>query len=320
MPGRHANTADYRYGFNNMELDNEVKGEGNSIDFGARMLDPRVGRWFAKDPLGGKLPDLSPYTFVNNDPIRFIDPDGKFLIDVHKRITKAAFGRHRIIKGRSSEVGQNISAYRIAIIGYPSSPYSGSVVAPDVRALPWYLGGGNQESYHEEHFDNMNYDGIVKNFDRLSNEVEDILSSFDKGVIDAKDLGNKVGEVFHAVQDFYSHSNYIELYEEVYGQTDVTEIPTIEEAMSSKNYKKFARVLKDKLVTGNYPAEGEGSHKEMNHDLGKGSMYSEIVDQVAGKEVNWNSGAAEAVATKATKELNDKIEKKIESKSTEKKK
>ena len=60
-----------------MEKDDEVKGEGNSIDFGARMYDPRVGRWFATDALQGEYPSFSPYNYVLNSPIVNIDPDGK---------------------------------------------------------------------------------------------------------------------------------------------------------------------------------------------------------------------------------------------------
>ena len=50
VPRRHSND-DYRYGFNGKESDNELKGKGNSYDFGARMYDPRTGRWFARDDL-----------------------------------------------------------------------------------------------------------------------------------------------------------------------------------------------------------------------------------------------------------------------------
>src|SRR5690554_4074728 len=67
----------YRYGFNGMEKDDNVKGQGNSYDFGARIYDPRVGRWLSIDPLAGKYPNLSPYQFVYNSPLVFIDPDGK---------------------------------------------------------------------------------------------------------------------------------------------------------------------------------------------------------------------------------------------------
>jgi len=45
MPGRIASSEDYRYGFNGKEKDDEVKGSGNSLDFGARMYDSRLGRW-----------------------------------------------------------------------------------------------------------------------------------------------------------------------------------------------------------------------------------------------------------------------------------
>src|SRR5690554_5964890 len=62
-----ANGSDgYRYGFNGMEKDDNVKGESNSLDFGARIYDPRVGRWLSRDKLEGKKPYLSPYVFVSD--------------------------------------------------------------------------------------------------------------------------------------------------------------------------------------------------------------------------------------------------------------
>ncbi len=70
LPNRHQNTADYRYGFQGQEMDNELKGEGNSINFKYRMHDPRAGRFFATDPLEIKYPWYSPYQFSGN---RLID-------------------------------------------------------------------------------------------------------------------------------------------------------------------------------------------------------------------------------------------------------
>ena len=60
---RQGSKANYRYGFNGKEKDDELKGEGNSYDFGARMLDPRVGRWFKMDPLFMKYAYDSPFLF-----------------------------------------------------------------------------------------------------------------------------------------------------------------------------------------------------------------------------------------------------------------
>ena len=77
MPGRSYSSNSYRYGFNGMEKDDELKGSGNSYDFGARMLDVRLGRWFSTDPLQKKYPDLSPYNFTANNPILFVDYDGR---------------------------------------------------------------------------------------------------------------------------------------------------------------------------------------------------------------------------------------------------
>ncbi len=74
---------DYRYAFNGMEKDDQVKGKGNSYDFGARMLDTRLGRWLTIDPLAMKFPNLSPYNFVLNTPIWAVDPDGRDIIFVN---------------------------------------------------------------------------------------------------------------------------------------------------------------------------------------------------------------------------------------------
>lgn len=66
----------YRYGFNGMEKDDEVKGNGNSYSTEFRFYDPRVGRWLSLDPLMHKYPNISPYAAFNNNPIYFVDPQG----------------------------------------------------------------------------------------------------------------------------------------------------------------------------------------------------------------------------------------------------
>jgi RHS repeat-associated protein len=66
----------YRYGFNGMEMDNEIKNNtGTSYDFGSRMYDPRLGRWMSTDPIIQS--HESPYSFVANNPVIYIDVEGE---------------------------------------------------------------------------------------------------------------------------------------------------------------------------------------------------------------------------------------------------
>ena len=76
LDGRTMQRDGYRYGFNGMEKDDEIKGDGNSYDFGARMLDPRLGRWLSIDSKFKSFPEWTPYKFALDDPLNWIDVDG----------------------------------------------------------------------------------------------------------------------------------------------------------------------------------------------------------------------------------------------------
>jgi RHS repeat-associated protein len=78
MPNRHGSSDSYRYGFNGMEKDDEVKGDGNSYTSYWRQYDPRIGRWLTIDPKDDHPNQIgiSPYAESWNNPIRFNDPDG----------------------------------------------------------------------------------------------------------------------------------------------------------------------------------------------------------------------------------------------------
>ena len=62
-----------RYRFTGKELD-PLSG---LYDFGARYYDPRLSVWFGVDPLAEKNFAYTPYVYTGNNPIKFIDPDGK---------------------------------------------------------------------------------------------------------------------------------------------------------------------------------------------------------------------------------------------------
>ena len=67
------NTWNTPYKFNGKELDEET----GLYYYGARYYDPRTSVWISVDPLAEKYPNTSPYVYCHNNPIKYIDPDGR---------------------------------------------------------------------------------------------------------------------------------------------------------------------------------------------------------------------------------------------------
>ncbi len=84
------------FGFNGKLKDDEIhNATGTSYDFGARLYDPRVGRWLSLDPKAADLASWSAYHYGLDNPVLFIDPDGQFPYTFHVR----AFAPPNAFKG-----------------------------------------------------------------------------------------------------------------------------------------------------------------------------------------------------------------------------
>lgn len=182
---RSINNADPndKYKFTEKERDTET----NLDYFGARYFDSQISRWLSVDPLADKYPGWSPYNYTLNNPLRMVDPNGKFPVEVHAAIMDEVYG---------FSFGMNFlyNAYMdLPVVGLGNSP--------------------------EFHFDDYN------SFD----EINSVISS-------AGGFSNLPG---HTIGDFYSHSNYVDIWAEMNPFND--NIPAFQEIDWDSKFGKAVR-------------------------------------------------------------------------------
>ncbi len=67
----------YRFGFNGAEKIDEIYGDDNGYDLGARMYSSRLGKMFSPDPREAEYAWQSTYAYYGNSPINQIDYTGE---------------------------------------------------------------------------------------------------------------------------------------------------------------------------------------------------------------------------------------------------
>ncbi len=75
------NTWNTPYLFNAKELDEET----GMYYYGARYYEPRLSLWMSVDLMQEKYPNIGSYVYCANNPVKFIDPDGRQIVGVTKK-------------------------------------------------------------------------------------------------------------------------------------------------------------------------------------------------------------------------------------------
>lgn len=85
MPGRSWQTDAYKYGYQGSEKDDEISGVDQAhITTFYREGNTRLGRWWGVDPKTNKFAGLSPYSYMNNNPVIYNDITGAEVPTVFK--------------------------------------------------------------------------------------------------------------------------------------------------------------------------------------------------------------------------------------------
>jgi RHS repeat-associated protein len=84
------------FSFNGQEKDDQLKGEGNQLDFKFRSYDSRLGRFMSVDPLFRSYPWNSPYAFSMNRVIDGIDLEGLEYLNANEARVEFKYGRLQV--------------------------------------------------------------------------------------------------------------------------------------------------------------------------------------------------------------------------------
>ena len=89
----------------------------------ARSYDYNIGRFLRPDPMQDEYPGISPYAYANNNPLKYVDPDGN-----RHHEPQDQYDVNQIVQDRFDEVG---AEFANAIANFPSFLQAGAIKAAE---------------------------------------------------------------------------------------------------------------------------------------------------------------------------------------------
>jgi RHS repeat-associated protein len=103
-----------KYKYNAKELQHLEFSDGSGLemyDYGARMFDIQLGRFFVKDRFSDAYCSFSNYSYALNNPIINIDQEGNWTVSRHNKMTKAALSNVGIGGQQANLIAHYSSVY-----------------------------------------------------------------------------------------------------------------------------------------------------------------------------------------------------------------
>ncbi|EKT4510911.1 hypothetical protein AAIP42_002648, partial [Flavobacterium psychrophilum] len=89
----------------------------DSLNVDAQPIGDAPGMWMSPDPLSEEFPDYSPYNFCFNNPVKFVDPDGRAAGPPSTDVTVNKDGTYTVVNSKADgkrtgeTIGKTVSEY-----------------------------------------------------------------------------------------------------------------------------------------------------------------------------------------------------------------
>lgn len=84
----------------------------DSLNPDARPIGDVAGRWISPDPLSEEFPEWSPYNFCFDNPLKFVDPDGRAAIDPNEYDFDITTGKTTLVSNKGGNTTDYVNYTR----------------------------------------------------------------------------------------------------------------------------------------------------------------------------------------------------------------